>query len=510
MGNTESTSKSNQETRLKTLPQVIDYIAANYILTQNFHDMEKLSDVKYCNKLVILTSKVIADKLNDMEVRYLAQRLKDGVEINEMTKDNVIFLNRENLSSLDIQNNTTKRRMCIGIAKFYVKVAHLFAAIVGTINPVYSYKNAQGVIEQVGLLNKKQIPEGVDAKLSKIGLCSSRINALLNGQDIDGDENNNIVINPKFCSMNLDKSTKQTESLIQEPGIPDLKKLYYDVYDYDQGGFKQMSPEMKKMYDEDVKRFYKEYTGEETVPDEIKNFSDIKLRAYHSSSGCVQGGLFTKSYQGNLKDGLFKAYADTIKTMMKNANDAQNVLLDILDDVFVFSFDRVDQKKKIIIHPNLNEKKLQTLVEQARQQIVSLYLTCEKDFVDALEVFEAIVQKQVLDTSKAQLENLDKSINIVMNEPSQPIQPNYAVKPTQTAQPTPPTPPTPPAKIISTPIIGQMTIPEEEKIKSGEEILNKQKTNIENILQEKTENISSSIESDKAKLLARVNQDMPQ
>ena len=92
MGNTSSkqTSKNN-----KSLAQIVDYIATNYILTQNFRDMEKLSDTEYCNKLVILTADVIAKNLQDEEITYLAQRMEDGVEINEMTEEKIIFLKKK-------------------------------------------------------------------------------------------------------------------------------------------------------------------------------------------------------------------------------------------------------------------------------------------------------------------------------------------------------------------------------------------------------------------------------
>ena len=41
MGNNISINTSNK----KTLAQTIDYIATNYILTQNFKDMKNLSDI---------------------------------------------------------------------------------------------------------------------------------------------------------------------------------------------------------------------------------------------------------------------------------------------------------------------------------------------------------------------------------------------------------------------------------------------------------------------------------
>lgn len=436
MGN--NTSKQDKARRLKTLPQVIDYIAANYILTQSFEDMENLANPTYCDKLVVLTSKVIGEKLNDMEIKYLAQRLKQGIVVNEMTKDNVIYFEKDNLSKLDVQNATNKRRMCIGIAKFYVKVAHLFAAIVGTINPVYTFTNSLGQQEQVTLLNKKQLPSNVEAKLTKVGLCSSRINALLNGQDFEGDQYGNITIKPNFCNMNFDKKTQKTKNLRQEPGIPELKHLYYDIYDFDKdGGFKSMSPMMEKIYQEDVKRFYKEFTGRETVPEDIKNFSDIKLRAYHSSLGCAPGGQFTKSYSGSLKNTLFKEYAKTVRAMIDNTKASQEKLLDILDNLFVFSFDRVESKHRIIINPSLDYAGLQKLVELARKEIINLYLTCEKDFVDALEIFEAIVQKQVLDTAKAQLVNLEKAVDLtsVPEQAPQMAELDVAPPPTVVSQP---------------------------------------------------------------------------
>ena len=64
-----------QSSKQKTLPQIIDYVAANYIITSNFQDMKKLSDSKYCDNLVILTSKIMANNLSNLEVKYLAQRL---------------------------------------------------------------------------------------------------------------------------------------------------------------------------------------------------------------------------------------------------------------------------------------------------------------------------------------------------------------------------------------------------------------------------------------------------
>lgn len=425
MGNNQSSKASggDEGASLKTLPQAVDYIATNYILTQNFSDMEKLASPQYCDELVILTSKVISQKLNDMEIKYLAQRLKEGVVVNEMTKGKVIYLKKKELPRLDVQNATTKRRLCIGIAKFYVQVAHLFAAIVSTINPAYTFVDNTGVKQTVGLLNKKEIPEGADAQLTKIGLCSSRINALLNGHDYanEGSSGEGIVVSPKFCKLNASSSSGVAKTLEDEPGIPELKRLYYDKYDSDQSGDKRvpnngfygMTPEMQKVYDEDVKRFYLEFSGEETVPEGIKEFGQIKLRDFQRSKGCAKGGVYTQGYTGTLKQQLFKQYVDHTKQMIERANAAQDKLLDVLDEMFKFSFDQVEKKKRIIINPALNEKTIQDLINRTRKLIVELYLGCEQDFVSGLKIYEAIVEKQVLDTSMAQLKSMNDSLDIM-------------------------------------------------------------------------------------------------
>jgi len=83
---------ASKETSQKeiNLSQTIDYIATNFITKQKFRDILNLSDMKYCNELVVLTADIIANTLNEMEIKFLAQRLKQGVEVNELTKERII------------------------------------------------------------------------------------------------------------------------------------------------------------------------------------------------------------------------------------------------------------------------------------------------------------------------------------------------------------------------------------------------------------------------------------
>ena len=75
MGNSSSTQQSNSGKTGK-LAQEIDYIAANYITTQNFQDMERLADIEHCNNLVIMTADLIANNLNDLDVETVLNEVK--------------------------------------------------------------------------------------------------------------------------------------------------------------------------------------------------------------------------------------------------------------------------------------------------------------------------------------------------------------------------------------------------------------------------------------------------
>ena len=164
--NSSSNLQSEEEDDIADMKfeNVISYVAAKYITQANFQDLQNLHKPDYCNKLVILTSKVIKHYLNDIEIDYLDQRTKQGVEVNKMAKANILYLDKDNLDRLDVSSHIRKKRMCIGIAKFYVKIAHIFAAIAMTINPRYTYRDENGMEQTVSFAERSKIPSGSNIK----------------------------------------------------------------------------------------------------------------------------------------------------------------------------------------------------------------------------------------------------------------------------------------------------------------------------------------------------------
>ena len=358
---------------------ILNYIATKYILTMDFQSLKNLQDPKYCDEMIILTSDIIKKYFNEREIEYLQQKIEQGQQVNKLTRDKMLFFNKNNLSNSGVDNGVKKTRMCIGIAKFYIKIAHIFSAIVMTVNPIYVYKENNQIIKKT-LLEKKEIPKDIEYKIEKMGICNARFeilnigNNFLNkmnlgieknieydedGNIIDNNKNNgeiNINLKKKYCNINKKINNATKDNLSDEPGIPELMNLYYDKYDYEKGEYNGMTDQTRKKFMDDLFLFYKEFTGIEDVVKKknsllnekqineiilqefnkqgIKKFSDIKLKDYSSTfenicSNKTGSELGNSNFQNENKDIIidndsndkkleYKKYQDFLKKYAEN------------------------------------------------------------------------------------------------------------------------------------------------------------------------------------------------
>jgi len=253
-------------------------------------------------------------------------------------------------------------------------------------------------------------------------------------------------------NLNKDGSVKNLE---EEPGIVELLQLYLDDnYDYSNGTFTGMSDSTKRQFEKDLKTFYTAFTGNAEMPPEIRKFSDIKMRDYNNKNSC-QGTnpAFKQNYVLSESDKLFIEYAKNIKNMVQSASNKQSELLGVINDLFIFVNDPYGDKKKIRVNPTLNEDKLQKIVEKTRGIIIELYVKCEMDYVENLKVYEAIVESKILETTKNQIENLEKKANTMVSETNKKVAqtemkpigpPSPSPLPLQSPSPLPPPPALPP------------------------------------------------------------------
>lgn len=401
--------EDNNDFKVDEFYNRIDEIATKYILTMDFKSLKKLSEKEYCDKLVLMTSEIFENQLDSMEVKYLLQRTQFGANedpnaeyLNEMKQKKFFFYMNDKTKQFDkfdvtLNNNEMKEpeknRVCIGIAKFYIIIAHLFASIVKTINPVYSYSDSNGDQIEIDFYNKDRIPPNVETQIKRISICDNRLRALK--ENIQADDNNDIYFKANNCDINIEK-----ETLNNEPGIYEFQNLYMDDnYDYLTGQFTSKSEASTEIFKEDLKRFYTEFTGEENMPSDITKFSDIKLQHYNKKD-CVNNE--EPIYENNENADLFKLYAQNIRTMMKNTSEGQERLLEILNLVFLPKDD-----DKFIISPELNEELLYALVGETRKIIMNLYLTCERDYLNGIKIYKQLVNQIEYENTERQIENLE-------------------------------------------------------------------------------------------------------
>ena len=279
MGNQGSSLKIDHD---RLLRKTINDIAAKYILTQNFQDMIALKDPEVCSNLVIITSEIIKESLNWRSVLYLDQFLKGNKVINKMAKENLLYLNKADLNDLDVESGVDKRRMCIGISKFYIKINMLFAAIATTIRPIIriaDHLEKKQLKKEERIKQKEKLNESSDdnlinddmyvdanddddddddddksqenkdynlenkdlllgdeeviVSLSEDSLCGKRILALISKNNYDPAKKS-YTINPNLCKFFEKQDGK---NLYQEPGIPELEALFKDNFDYQTGNF---------------------------------------------------------------------------------------------------------------------------------------------------------------------------------------------------------------------------------------------------------------------------------
>ena len=487
--NTTSTSqdiKKLVESNSKFLSK-LNNIATNYILGQNFQDMIRLTNSKYCDDLVIITSKLLKKSYSNQEIHYAYQKIFDkgigvGVGIGQDIKPDTMFLNKRDAVLGGIMSAEQKKRMCIDIAKYYVKIAHLFAAIITTLNPVFSWRSsasssrallrphvAEEKRENVGLglglgheppsepgiesvkftttlEDKHYISEmAEDIKVENLNFCNSRISDLMDMEDItdlmdgknvipDGAEAvSTIKIKTNLCSTNLNNNTEgysRKKTVYDLPGFAELSRLYYDRYNASKGRFDRMSTESEEEKKRNVALLYTLFTGDKNPPKDIKSFKDIPLHSFSSDVECENmDSIFNKTYIGTTKDKLFVDYVDMVKKMIYDSNMIRNSLLEIIDQIFILNDgvygvygvygasgeheDANDEiKEKYIIDPTLTYEELDILIVEARKIILKLYISCERDFMNTLKIFQAIIETQILETNKRQINELEREIEM--------------------------------------------------------------------------------------------------
>jgi hypothetical protein len=416
MGNNNSSNSSNtQTTQEQSFSKIMETIAEKYILTQNFDDMVKLNDPRYCDKIVVLTSELLNENLNTHEIEYMVQKTKAGLDVYEKTKQTLTFLSKEQFNTINNQiPPLQKKRMCVGIARFFVRIAQIYSAIFMLLNPTYIYTDSYGNKRNISFEEKKSLPPNVTIEKIYLNLCNERLDYLTKHSSIPENEasTDTMFVKPDFCSYGIN-TDGTTQNLYEQIGLKELEKLYYDVYDYDVGKFNKISPTMREQYNNDLFMLYAAFTDSDAkeLPAHIKSFSDIKLKIYKNKPTCMTPkNPFNIKHHGTLNDALFREYAIHIKNMKQNIQNRQQQLLDIIKELFISVIDQSTGKTTFSIHPELNADQLQEINKKVIRLLVEQYVSCEKDYKKGLELYESIVENKLQKLTESQIKTLEEQM----------------------------------------------------------------------------------------------------
>lgn len=447
MGNGTSSSSivssSSQETS-KKLRETLNLIATQFILSNDFKSLKLLVNEKYCDNLTILTKDILSTRFSTKQIKSLAKM------------DTLFYISKNELSRIEAGTRDKKNLMCKQIARFYVRIAQLFASIITTVYPNWS--------DTVG-------PEG--KPFDGNDFCQTRIAALTKSIRPDSGDKSKVAIQPTVCSLYANDST-----VYAAPGFAALELLYNDQYDETTGAFSKRSGAMQSKYETDLTSLYQAFTGHSSKPAEIKSFSDINISALSkrfkecgpktsdpvfAPGAAVQtggqmfddrvdrdrinrnvgqaqvqvqsdmekelesvrikaeakeksinaqgeniSGIFLSSNPAvriASTNGAFSKYAAHIKTMVASAERFKAALLAVIDKLFLIVKTEAGQPK-ITIHPALSNEELDKLVNQTRDIIVQLYLGCERDFYTGLKLLRVIIEEKMQENMEAALSAL--------------------------------------------------------------------------------------------------------
>ena len=438
-------SGSSQEAS-KKLRETLNLIATQFILSNDFKSLKLLVNETYCDNLTILTKDILSTRFSTKQIKSLAKT------------DTFFYISKNELARIEAGTKDKKNLMCKQIARFYVRIAQLFASIITTVYPNWS--------DTVG-------PEGTP--FDGNDFCQTRIAALTKsirpGPDNDKSK---IAIQPTVCSLYANDST-----VYAAPGFAALELLYNDQYDETTGTFSKRSGAMQSKYETDLTFLYQAFTGHSSKPPEIKSFSDINISVLSKrfkecspktsdpvfAPGAVQTGgqMFDdrvdrdrinrndregqaqvqvqsdmekelesiqmkaeakeksiKAQRENISgilsssnpavsiastNGAFSKYALHVKTMVASAERFKSALLAVIDKLFLIVKTEAGQPK-ITIHPALSNEELDKLVNQTRDIIVQLYLGCERDFYTGLKLLRVIIEEKMQENMEAALSAL--------------------------------------------------------------------------------------------------------
>tara|TARA_B110001450_G_C17666806_1_gene499950 strand:- start:303 stop:2285 length:1983 start_codon:yes stop_codon:yes gene_type:complete len=400
-GNSLKVDENDNKTMNLEMVKELDKIASDYIHTLSLDDLKNLAEgnTQYCKELIIVSSKLLNEKYNNIQIKGIfdtkydetTQRVeKDGDDkyFYSYKKENIEFDKEE------------RKKLCTKIGKYYVRVAHIFAAIVKALHPMY--KSSTGELESyITRRNRKDTSTDLYYK----GICEKRMKDLYT--PIDGIEDSLSEISSNDGKVKIKKENIcSKENSFNIYGKSELSKLKY-LYESDKDFKESAIDKLDEIHNKSLSLDYNKSTSSKA----IESFLSSSKNKYNSIGGDGElkfnfSGMNTDK-EVHPKDTLCKKlanvqddsvqikqdnkfyldYKEHIQVMLEHMKKHKKSLIEILNTEL---FEKKDDV--FLVKSGLTIKKLNALTEYVRKVIVNMYLTCEEDYLIGLKLLERIIE----------------------------------------------------------------------------------------------------------------------
>ena len=393
----------------------LDFAAADLILTANAAHLsatiERGDGVEVSGRYEGLARKVAAAIQDDAAVAKRS-RIVDAETGDAETGD-------AETGDAETGDAETARR---DVSTFYLNIARVLVAISLAIQPE---NDPDAVADETDDVLSP------DFSMSRLSFCGSRIHRFAKAV-IPADGIVDTDVKP-------DSGVAEITTLGNHYGIPELHDLYFDTdYDADTGAFLGMTDETKTMFDRDLARFYQAFSGETTVPDNIKRFGDIPLHEKKDTDArpeplfvckfdekdevdcdplfaSVLGGE-SEDKDTELKTRLLAQFAEHLQKMISSVIVRRRALVEMVNKMFVFGSQTVDgdRKRRPRVRAYLTTNAVEKIAIEAHQAITDMSLQCEIDNRIGDELFAALHAIQTLEGTESQIRGMERDLDLLI------------------------------------------------------------------------------------------------
>jgi len=428
MGNTLSTMES-----VDSRPElnIVDTVSTSILDSSGTSDTSmKEIDIVTADDLDFIAASIILNA----NMKYLDENTKDGTDksdalVEKITKEiqpAVAISKIKRIKTVSNGEMEDEQLAKHDVCAFYLNIARVLVAISLAIYPEGDKETIPGDTDDI---------LSSDFSMSQISFCGSRIQKFAKTlKSIDETPDSEFQLNT---------NVNEVDTLGNHYGIPELYDLYFDTdYDAETGTFLGMSDETKQVFEHDLKRFYEAFTGETSVPEHIKRFSDIPIYEKNKSKNetipqkplfickfdssdeveCESLATYTYTSVDNddvnnkLKDKILSEFAEHLQKMISTVLVNQQSLISLVNQMFVFGTRTIDGERKRLprVRAYLTENDLAKITSDAQQLITNMTLQCEVDTKIGNEMFVALHTLQTLESSKKQIQDLEDKLDLLL------------------------------------------------------------------------------------------------